>query len=204
MKCERQPEMTIRLLYVGHKSNRQLDEETEEALEDYDELKGKIADLTKTEATPGGVSLYTDASKTEYKSTYQFLKDISDIWDDLTDKNQADLLEIIGGKRGAQSLAPILSNFEEVERAMTEMEGAAGSADAEMGIVEQSITYKLNALKQEWVETLTQVTDRGDIGAFIDMLTKLSEGLGNVAGNLGIVKTAIIGISTVIGSQKLG
>lgn len=98
MKCERQPEMTIRLLYVGHKSNRQLDEETEEALEDYEELKGKIADLTKTKDTPGGVSLFTDATKTEYKSTYQFLKDIAAVYDEISDKNQAALLEAIGGE----------------------------------------------------------------------------------------------------------
>lgn len=183
---------------------RGLDEETEEALENYEELKGKIADITKTDITPGGVSLFTNASKTEYKSTYQFLKDISEIWDKLDDKRQAELLETIGGKRGAQSLAPILSNFEEVERAMTEMEGAAGSADAEMEIVESSITYKLNALKQEWVETLTQVTDRGDIGAFIDMLTKLSEGLGWIVDKVGLLQTALIGIGTVVGSKKLG
>lgn len=77
---------------------RGLDEETEEALEDYEELKGKIADLTKTKDTPGGVSLFTDASKTEYKSTYQFLKDISKIYDQISDKNQAALLEAIGGE----------------------------------------------------------------------------------------------------------
>lgn len=196
--------MTIRLLYVGHKSNRQIDEETEEALEDYEELKGKIADLTKTKDSPGGVSLFTDASKTEYKSTYQFLKDIAAIYDQLSDKNQAALLEAIGGKRGAQSLAPILSNFDEVERAMTEMENAAGSADREMDIIRDSLEYKINALKQEWVQTLTEITDRGDLGKFVDFLTTISEGLGDVVGNLGLVKTALIGVGTVIGSQKLG
>lgn len=183
---------------------RGLDEETEEALEDYEELKGKIADLTKTEKTPGGVSLFTDASKTEYKSTYQFLKDISEIWDDLTDKEQAGLLETIGGKRGAQSLAPILANFDEVERAMDEMEGAAGAADAEMGIIRDSLEYKINALKQTWVGVLQEITDRGDIGKFVDFLTTISEGLGNIVSNLGLVKTAIIGVATVVGSQKLG
>lgn len=77
---------------------RGLDEETEEALEDYEELKGKIADLTKTKDTPGGVSLFTDATKTEYKSTYQFLKDIAAVYDQISDKNQAALLEAIGGE----------------------------------------------------------------------------------------------------------
>ena len=183
---------------------RGLDEETEEALENYDELKGKIADLTKTEKTPGGVSLFTDASKTEYKSTYQFLKDISEIWDELTDKEQAGLLETIGGKRGAQSLAPILSNFEEVERAMGEMEGAAGAADAEMDVIRDSIDFKLNELKQTWIGTLQDILQRDDIKELIDMLTSLSEALGGIVSSLGLVKTAIMGFGTIWGSKHLG
>lgn len=82
-----------------------LDEETEEALEDFDLLKGKIADLTKTAKTPGGISLFTDETKQTYKSTYQLLKEIADIYHDLTDKQQAELLETLAGKRGGQVLA---------------------------------------------------------------------------------------------------
>ena len=84
---------------------RGYDEETEELLEDYEELKGAIADLTKTAKTPGGISLFTDESKTEFKSTYQLLKEIAEIYHDLTDKQQAQLLEKLAGKRGGQVLA---------------------------------------------------------------------------------------------------
>lgn len=65
---------------------------------DYEELKGKIADLTKTTKTPGGISLFSDKDKTTFKSTYQLLKDISEIWDELTDKEQAQLTEKLAGE----------------------------------------------------------------------------------------------------------
>ena len=68
---------------------RGYDEETEELSEDLANISGKIADLTKTAQHPLGVSLFTDATKETYKSTYQILKDISSIWDELTDKQQA-------------------------------------------------------------------------------------------------------------------
>lgn len=68
---------------------RGYDEETEEYIGNVEELSGKIADLTKTASKPGGISLFTDANKTTYKSTYQLLKDISEIYDELTDKQQA-------------------------------------------------------------------------------------------------------------------
>lgn len=76
---------------------RGYDEETEEYIGNVEELTGKIADLTKTAKTPGGISLFTDETKTTYKSTYQLLKDISEIYDDLTDKQQAGLLEALAG-----------------------------------------------------------------------------------------------------------
>lgn len=84
---------------------RGYDEETEEYIGNVEELTGKIADLTKTAEKPGGVSLFKDAAKTEYKSTYELLKEISEIYHDLTDKQQAGLLEALAGKRGGQVLA---------------------------------------------------------------------------------------------------
>lgn len=68
---------------------RGYDEETEQLSEDLSNLTGEIANLTKTTSAPGGLSLFTDDTKETYKSTYQILKEISGIWDELSDKNQA-------------------------------------------------------------------------------------------------------------------
>lgn len=173
---------------------RGYDEETEEYIGDIEELTGKIADLTKTAKTPGGISLFTDATKETYKSTYQILKDISEIYNDLSDKNQAELLETLAGKRGGQVLAGILEDFSEVERAMNNMEEAAGSADAEMKIVEESLAFKMNNLKQTWIGIIQEVLNKGLIGKALDFLTKFSEILGVIVKKLGIIGTAgIIG-----------
>ena len=70
---------------------RGYDEETEDYVGGLEELSGKIADLTKSAQHPLGISLFTDSSKTEYKSTVQLLRDISQIYDELTDKQQAEI-----------------------------------------------------------------------------------------------------------------
>ena len=70
---------------------RGYDEETEEYVGGVEQLSGDIADLTKTANNMSGISLFTDESKTEYKSTTQLLRDISEIYDELTDKQQADI-----------------------------------------------------------------------------------------------------------------
>lgn len=69
---------------------RGYDEETQEYVGGIEELSGEIADLTKTANNSNGISLFKDEEKTEYKSTTELLRDISKIYDDLTDKQQAE------------------------------------------------------------------------------------------------------------------
>lgn len=183
---------------------RGYDEETEELSEDLKNISGDIADLTKTSKTPGGISLFTDENKTTYKSTYQILKEISEIYDELTDKQQADLLEKLAGKRGGQVVGSLLLNFEAAEKALKEMEQAAGSADAEMSIIEESIDYKLNALKETWVGNAQDLLKRDDFGKLVDGLTKLSEAIGWVIDKAGLLGTVGLGVGLFKGIKNFG
>ena len=181
---------------------RGYDEETEELSDDLKNISGDIADLTKTAKTPGGISLFTDDTKETYKSTYQILKEISDIYDELSDKNRAELLEKLAGKRGGQVVAGLLSNFDAAEKAIKEMENAAGSADREMSIIEQSLSYKINELKQTWVGNAQTMIDRGDFGKIIDNLTKLSEAIGFVIDKAGMLGTIGLGVGLFSGIKN--
>ena len=176
---------------------RGYDEETESYSEDVAILTGKIADLTKTAKTPGGISLFTDETKQTYKSTYQILKELSEIYDDISDKNRADLLEAIGGKRGGNVAAAILSNFEAAENSMTTMAQSAGSAMKEMGIIEESLAYKLNALKETGVGVFQNLFDRGNFGAAIELLTGVLTAIDKITESLGLFGTTIATIGIV-------
>lgn len=174
---------------------RGYDEETEELSEDVIKATGDVADLTKV-ASNGykGVSLWADAAQTQYRSLKDYLGDISKIWDEIDAKSRTQLLEKLFGKRGASVGSAILGNFDQVEKALIEMENAAGSADREMDIIRESLDYKVNALKETWVGLFQTLVDRGDIGKVIDLLTKASKTIGTIADNLGLVGTAIAGI----------
>lgn len=171
---------------------RGYDEETEELSEDLQNISGDIADLTKTASSPYGISLFEKDDPNTYKSTYQLLKDISEIWDELTDKQQAGLLEKIAGKRGGQVVASVLNNFDAVDKALNNMENASGSADREMEVIQDSIAFKINELKQVWVGVLQDMIKRGDIGELISSISNLSKGLGNaISGVAPILKLFI-------------
>lgn len=69
-----------------------MDEDTQTYDATLESIKGDIYDLT-------GVSVMQDADT--YKSTYDVLKDISEVWNKLTDKKRAETLEALFGKRQA-------------------------------------------------------------------------------------------------------
>lgn len=185
-------------------SNRMYDEETESYTGGVEQLSGAIADLTKTASTPGGISLFTDASKTEYKSTYQFLKEVSEIYDDLSDKDQADLLEKIGSKRQGQVIAAVLNNFEAAEKAMDNMANSAGSAEAEMAVIMDSVDYKANKLKETGVGISQNLFKRDDMKNVLDVLTDLGKGLDFVTEKAGLLGTVGLGAGLIAGIKNVG
>ena len=46
-----------------------------------------------------GVDIMKDAAGTQFKSTYEILKEISEVWDKLTDVSKANVTNLLGGKR---------------------------------------------------------------------------------------------------------
>lgn len=183
---------------------RGYDEEVEAYTKDVEELSGEIADLTKTASTPGGISLFTDASKTEYKSTYQLLKEISQIYDQLTDKTQAELLETIAGKRQGQIVAATINNFEAAEKAMDSMANSAGSADEEMSIIMDSLDYKINRLKESGTGIAQNLFGRDEMKSVVDALTKVAEAIDFVTEKIGLLGSIGLGAGLFAGFKNIG
>lgn len=185
---------------------RGYDEETEEYSGTIASLTGKVADLTKVASNNGrGISLFEPGDPDTYRSTYDILQDIADIWDELTDKNQAQLLEVLFGKNRAQVGAAILSNFDQAQVAIEKMENSLGNADAEMEAVKSSIEYKLNALQQTWVSVAQNLLPTELVGGIVDGANTASQVIDFLTKHLGLLGSsgalvASAGIVKLIGN----
>lgn len=189
---------------VYPESNRMYDEETEEYIGDIENLSGKIADLTKTASTPGGISLFTDDAKTEYKSTYQLLKEISEIYDQLTDKEQAELLEVLAGKRQGQIIAATINNFGSVEKALDNIANSAGSADREMNVIMDGLDYKLNRLKETGTGIAQNLFERDEMKSIVDGFTSFLEVIDTLTSKIGLLGTIGLGAGLFAGIKNVG
>lgn len=177
-------------------------EETGEFDNELVNLKGDVLDLTKTANNAQGISIFTDATQQHYKSMVQYLGEIADEWDQISEVNQTALLQKLFGKNRAQAGAAILGNFDQVRKAIQEMEDSAGSADREMEAIESSLEFKINRLKETWVGTAQQIADRGDIGKGIDALYEVSEAIGFIIDKVGILNIGIVGLTAALGRGR--
>ena len=174
---------------------RGISEEGEEVDGTLQNIKSDLYDLT-------GVSIMQDANT--YKSTYQILKEISDVWDNLSDKKRAEALELMFGKHRANIGAAVLSNFSAAEKAMDDMANSAGSADAELSVAMDSIEYKLNHLSETGTGIAQSLFNTEDMKRVLDFVNLLADGLDKITGFLGLFPTAGAGLGAFLGIKDVG
>lgn len=191
--------------FVSPESNSVYSEETQSYSNDIEELDGKIASFTKTAKTPGGISLFTDETKQTYKSTYELLKEISEIYDDLSDKNQAKLLENLAGKNRGNQIAALLQAFQsgQVEKAYQASTHSDGSAQKEQERWLNSIEAKTQQFKAQFQDFSNSLVSSNFIKGIVDGGTQLLNILTTLIDKLGTIQTLIVGITAFKGIKSL-
>ena len=124
------------------------------------ELRSELLTLTK-----GKVDIMAD--DTTFKSTVQIYRELAAVWEDLADIDAANILELIGGKRNATAIASLLTNFDQVEQAITSAGGSEGSALKENETYLDSLKGKLSELKASFEEFSAAIVGSSLLGGII-------------------------------------
>lgn len=164
----------------------ELGEEVDSNVENLTQMQGKILNLTH-----GHVNIFEDNG--DFKSTYDILKGIYEVWDDLTDLEQADLLETVAGKHRANTVASILGNFEDVEKAYQSALNSAGSAEEENAKYMDSLQGHLNQLETAWQSFSNTFMSSDFLKGCVDVLTTILELLDKLIENVGTLGTIGLG-----------
>lgn len=172
-----------------------LNEETHELDKSLQTIKDDLYDLT-------GVSVMQDESA--YKSTYQILKEISEVWDDLTDKTRDETAEVIFGELRADIGKSVIENFSAAEKAMNDMANSAGNAETEMTAAMDSIDFKLNRLRETGTGIAQNLFDRDDMKQVLDFSNSLAEILDFITEKIGLIGTVGIGIGIASSYKNVG
>ena len=159
-----------------------LGEETDENVENLSQMQGKVLNLTH-----GKVNIFDNAG--DFKSTYEIMQGIADIYDDLTDSDKADLLETIAGKNRANEVAALIQNWDRVAQATESAENSAGSAMAEQEKYANSLQGRLNSLTSSLQTISNTALDSGFLKGLVSGATEAINILNKVIDTIGTIPT---------------
>ncbi|GAA6278454.1 phage tail tape measure protein [Enterocloster bolteae] len=169
---------------------RGVSEDGEEAEESVAKLRDIILNLTNDK-----VDIMLDENT--FKSTYDILLEISKVYDSLSDKSQALLLEKISGKQRGASTAALLQNMSEAEAIYQDALNSTGSVNKEFERYQESASAAVIRFKETLVDTYTSILSGDMIKGAADTGSAILE----LANKFNLLQSSIIGI-TAVGAVK--
>lgn len=175
----------------------ELGEDTDENVENLSKMQGQIFNLT------GGHTNIFD-SNGEFKSTYDILNSIAEVWDDISDTDQAELLETVAGKHRANDIASLLQNWENVKKMKDSALNSDGSAAAEQEKYMQSMQGHLDQLTASWQAFSTSTMDSGFLNGIVDGGRAAVETFTGLINTIGVLPTLLGTISAALSFKNTG
>lgn len=161
-------------------------EDTSGMVESVSKLREQVLEIS-------GVDILEIDGKT-FKSTYQIIKELSEVYDKLSDIDQANLLDLLGGKRGGTVLAAALQNFSIAESTKEGALNSQGSMDKQLAVYNQSIQASLDKFKVAFQELSTDLINSNTIKGVVDFGTAIIKLIDTLVEHIGVLGTALTGL----------
>lgn len=205
---------TISLRLVGTEEAKQelsdLGEETDGMITTVSKLRDTIMDATKAASSDGKGFDILD-SNGNYKSTYEIMQGLADLYDNIVKKdkelgtnNLNLLLETIAGKNRANIAASILQNGDMLRSVYEDAQNSEGSAEKELNSYLDSIDGKMAQLENRAQEFWFKVIDSETIKNGIDLLSTLLKGATDFVDTVGLLPTILTGVATALSFKNVG
>ena len=163
-------------------------EDAEYCASSMSELRDSILALTK-----GKVDIQLDDDS--YKDVYDIMQEISQVYDDLTDKEQASLLNLLGGKRNANAVQALIQQFSIAEDTMKQAANSTGSAMKENDTYMSSIQGKLDQLSSSFQNLSINLLDSDIVKFFADLAINVTDFTNSLVKANALVPTLISAVS---------
>ena len=206
---------TISLRLVGTEEAKEelsdLGEETDGMITTVSKLRNTIQSATSA-ATKDGKGFDIFDLNGNYKSTYEIMQGLADLYDEIVKKdkelgtnNLNLLLETIAGKNRSNIAASILQNGDMLRSVYDDAQNSEGSAEKELNSYLDSVDGKFQQLQNRTQEFWYNVIDTTTVKSVLDFTTDLTEGASKFFKLVEKHLPTILGaIATIIASNKSG
>lgn len=187
--------LSMRLRGTEAKDLEELGEDTDGLISNTGKLRDTIQELSDVDIM---------ADNGDFKSTYEIMDDIYEVWNEMHDADRASLLETIAGKNRASEVAALLNNWEQVRSAMQAATDAEGTASAENEKYMQSLQGHLDTLTAAWQALSNSFLSSDFLSGALEGLTSFLSGLDAVINKVGVLPTLIGGITAALSVKNVG
>lgn len=177
----------------------QMGESTDDVAVSTSKLREQIKALTNVDGK-GGFDILTKSG--DFKSTYEIMEGIANVWKEMNDVDKASLLEQVAGKNRANVVSGMLDNWKDAQNAAKTAAESAGSATKENETYLDSINGKISQFTAAFEKLSKDVLDSDLIKFFIELAThiaNLADEAVKLVDNIGLIPTAIGGIGAALG-----
>lgn len=181
--------------------------EAEEAGESTEGMADSVSELRDEILALTGQKVDIQIDENTFKSTYQIMKELSEVWDELSDISQANLLEMIGGKRNANVVAALLEDFSVAEEALHTSMASIGSAVEENEKHLDSINGKIEKFKASFQSFSIAFLESSFVKGIVDFGTGIMDvltGIATLISKLGGLKTVLLALTSYLLIAKGG
>lgn len=174
-----------------------LGEEVDSSVDSISKVQTQILNLTH-----GKVNIFDGAG--EFRNYYEIMKDISDVYDELTSTEQSSLTEILFGKMRGNQGAAMIQAFKsgQIEKAFEAAKNSAGSAMAEQEKWMESLEARIGKLTAAWQSFSESFLKSDFLKLLIDGVTGLLDILEKSVDQFGSIPTVITGIVAGLSAFK--
>ena len=177
----------------------QMGESTDDVAVSTSKLREQIKALTNVDGK-GGFDILTKSG--DFKSTYEIMEGIANVWKEMNDVDKASLLEQVAGKNRANVVSGMLDNWKDAQDAAKTAAESAGSATKENETYLDSINGKISQFTATFEKLSKDVLDSDLIKFFIELAThiaNLADEAVKLVDNIELIPTAIGGIGAALG-----
>lgn len=174
-----------------------LDVDAEGAADSITKLQTQLLNLTG-----GKVNILEDNNT--FKSTYDIITELSNVWNTLTDVQQAEITRLVAGTRQGNAFSALMTNMAEGAEATATALDSSGSALAENEVYLNSIQGKIDVFNASFEELSNTLLSAETVISGISFGTGFIQGLNGFAEFLNSISngnSALLMISGIAGAM---
>lgn len=181
--------------------------EAEELGIETEGMASSVSELREDVMAIAGVDIMADEAGTQFKSTIDILRELSEVWDSLSDIDQANLTEMLIGKHQANIFVGLMQSMEDVETAYSAALNSVGSASEENEKYLDSIAGKTAQLQAAFEQLSNTLLNSDVIKFFFDLgigATDAANALAELTGVLPLLATGLSSVGLLKGGMAGG